>query len=332
MKPLISIIIPTYNRAHLIGETLDSVIAQTYENWECIVVDDGSSDYTTELMEYYCEKDDRIQFYQRPIYKEKGANACRNSGLTLCQGDFIMFLDSDDVLVVTCLISRLEVVLLNLDHEVYIFTMERFSEFPGDTDEIVNKPVNSHFLALQMFLQHELPWPISSLLIKKSLRYLSFKEDLKRLQDVAYSINLLLHIYPHQIFFSQTQPDCYYRNAKKGGYSVSFLNVLVESVEIYFIYIDDLLKKNCDSFSYSKNKKYHFRFAIFFYSEYFLLNISKVNSLSRIKSTLLLRKYITRRDILKMSYIEFLYEKKIEKNGLGFYRIMKEWKRREFYS
>jgi glycosyltransferase involved in cell wall biosynthesis len=45
-QPLVSIIIPTYNRAHLIAETLDSIVAQTYENWECIIVDDGSSDTT----------------------------------------------------------------------------------------------------------------------------------------------------------------------------------------------------------------------------------------------------------------------------------------------
>ena len=48
-SPLISVIIPTYNRAHLLGETLDSVMAQTYQNWECIVVDDGSTDATDEV-------------------------------------------------------------------------------------------------------------------------------------------------------------------------------------------------------------------------------------------------------------------------------------------
>jgi len=55
MPPLVSIIIPTYNRAHLIGETLDSVLAQTYTNWECIVVDDGSSDNTNEVLEASAE-------------------------------------------------------------------------------------------------------------------------------------------------------------------------------------------------------------------------------------------------------------------------------------
>ena len=78
MKPLVSIIIPTYNRAHLIAETLDSIIAQTYTNWECIVVDDGSTDPTDELMETYCKKDSRFQYYHRPKNRPKGANACRN--------------------------------------------------------------------------------------------------------------------------------------------------------------------------------------------------------------------------------------------------------------
>lgn len=52
-EPLVSIIIPTFNRAHLIGETLDSIIAQTYTHWECIVVDDGSTDNTEEIMNSY---------------------------------------------------------------------------------------------------------------------------------------------------------------------------------------------------------------------------------------------------------------------------------------
>ena len=58
--PLVSIIIPTYNRAHLIGETLDSVLVQTYTHWECIVVDDGSTDGTDALLATYCKKDSRF--------------------------------------------------------------------------------------------------------------------------------------------------------------------------------------------------------------------------------------------------------------------------------
>ncbi len=97
-KPLVSIIIPTYNRAHLIGETLESVFAQSYQNWECIVVDDGSTDYTEELMEFFCKKDNRFQFYHRPESRKKGASGCRNFSLEKSTGELIQFLDSDDLL------------------------------------------------------------------------------------------------------------------------------------------------------------------------------------------------------------------------------------------
>lgn len=97
-KPLVSIILPTYNRAHLIGETLESIFAQTYQNWECIVVDDGSTDYTEELMEFFCEKDNRFQFYHRPAFRKNGASGCRNFSLEKSKGELIQFLDSDDLL------------------------------------------------------------------------------------------------------------------------------------------------------------------------------------------------------------------------------------------
>ena len=96
--PLVSIIIPTYNRAHLIGETLDSVLVQTYENWECIIVDDGSTDNTSKLLESYVQKDSRFQYHHRPSNRLKGANACRNYGFELSKGDYIQWLDSDDLL------------------------------------------------------------------------------------------------------------------------------------------------------------------------------------------------------------------------------------------
>jgi len=95
---MISIIIPVYNRGSLLPETLDSIINQTYKLWECIIVDDGSTDNTAEIIEFYAKKDSRIQFHKRPDYKQKGANACRNYGFELSKGEFIHFFDSDDIM------------------------------------------------------------------------------------------------------------------------------------------------------------------------------------------------------------------------------------------
>ncbi|NMH25329.1 glycosyltransferase family 2 protein [Flavobacterium solisilvae] len=96
--PLVSIIIPTYNRAHLIGETLNSVLAQTYTHWECIIVDDGSTDNTDEVVGEYVKKDSRFQYHKRDFNKRKGASSCRNIGLELANGEYIQFLDSDDLM------------------------------------------------------------------------------------------------------------------------------------------------------------------------------------------------------------------------------------------
>lgn len=95
-NPLVSIIIPAYNRAGLIGETLQSVINQTYTNWECIVVDDGSTDKTKEVVERKAYQEKRIKFLTRNR-KPKGAQTCRNIGISAAIGDWITFLDSDDL-------------------------------------------------------------------------------------------------------------------------------------------------------------------------------------------------------------------------------------------
>lgn len=98
MKNKVSIIIPTYNRSHLISETLDSVLKQTYATWECIVIDDGSQDDTIAVINSFVEKDARFRLLIRPLERIKGASTCRNIGLENAQGEFIQFLDSDDLI------------------------------------------------------------------------------------------------------------------------------------------------------------------------------------------------------------------------------------------
>ncbi|WP_417875147.1 glycosyltransferase family 2 protein [Xanthomarina gelatinilytica] len=105
--PLVSIIIPTYNRAHLISETLDSVLAQTYQNWECIVVDDGSTDATEALLHGYMEKDKRFQYHKRPDSHLPGGNGARNYGFEVSSGEFIQWFDDDDVMLPGFIIKRL---------------------------------------------------------------------------------------------------------------------------------------------------------------------------------------------------------------------------------
>jgi glycosyltransferase involved in cell wall biosynthesis len=99
MNQLVSIIIPTYNRAYLLGETLDSVSQQTYHNWECIIVDDGSTDNTDEVVGEYVKKDSRFKYYHRPKEHLPGGNGARNYGFKISRGEYIQWFDSDDLML-----------------------------------------------------------------------------------------------------------------------------------------------------------------------------------------------------------------------------------------
>lgn len=94
-SPLVSIIVPCYNQACFLPETLESVIRQTYTEWECIIVNDGSKDNTEEVSLSYTKKDNRIKY----IYQEnKGLSAARNTGISISKGKYILPLDSDDLI------------------------------------------------------------------------------------------------------------------------------------------------------------------------------------------------------------------------------------------
>jgi glycosyltransferase involved in cell wall biosynthesis len=87
----------TYNRAHFILETLQSIQNQTYKNWECIIIDDGGTDNTAEVILPIIEQDSRFMFIKRSDTYLKGLPGCRNYGIDLSKGEFIIFFDDDDI-------------------------------------------------------------------------------------------------------------------------------------------------------------------------------------------------------------------------------------------
>ena len=93
MAELVSFITPTFNRAYILGNAIESVLSQTYHHWELLVMDDGSTDNTKELVESF--RDPRIAYHYR---SNGGPSAARNSAFPLVQGDWIAYLDSDNEL------------------------------------------------------------------------------------------------------------------------------------------------------------------------------------------------------------------------------------------
>lgn len=93
MNPTISIIVPCYNQAQYLPETIQSVIDQDYTNWECIIVNDGSSDNTEEVAKQWVAKDNRIKYFYKP---NSGVSDTRNFGIKHASGEYLLPLDGDD--------------------------------------------------------------------------------------------------------------------------------------------------------------------------------------------------------------------------------------------
>ncbi|MEJ7663693.1 MAG: glycosyltransferase [Hymenobacter sp.] len=133
---IVSVIIPCYNYGWILMETLNSVLDQTYSAWECIVVDDGSSDNTKQIVEEYSRRDCRIKYVFQP---NKGMSAARNTGVRESGGDYIQFLDADDLLVPTKL--ELQVAFLNSSPEIDL-TYGDVRYFRHENSEILSRSFN----------------------------------------------------------------------------------------------------------------------------------------------------------------------------------------------
>lgn len=95
MQPLVSVIIPCYNKAAFLAEALDSVFMQSYSNWECIIINDGSLDNTQNIAKSYAIKDNRFKYL---CQDNQGVSIARNNGIKASSGIFILPLDADDTI------------------------------------------------------------------------------------------------------------------------------------------------------------------------------------------------------------------------------------------
>lgn len=136
MRKLVSIIMPTYNCGKFIAKTIDSVLAQTYDNWELIIVDDRSKDNTKEIVETYQKDDKRIKYYMLEV--NSGAAVARTEAMKLATGSYMAFLDSDDI----WLPNKLEKQIEFMDQNGYNFTCTAYEQIDED-DKLLNKVIQT---------------------------------------------------------------------------------------------------------------------------------------------------------------------------------------------
>lgn len=232
----VSIVMPSYNRESLIAKSLDSVKAQTYRNWECIVVDDGSTDQTVAIVQKYVSGDPRFRFLQRERFP-KGGSACRNIGLASSRGEFVVFLDSDDLLAKSCISDRVTEMLASPNSQFIVFQMEAFRIQVGDYTRLVNRKLSdscdSH---LRMFLRHELPWQTSCPIWRKNFltQLGGFDERFPRLQDPELHTRALA-CNPIYRLATKRAPDCYYREISFVSKGSDFFE---RATQAYLLYVD----------------------------------------------------------------------------------------------
>lgn len=192
MNPLVSVVITSFNRARFIGEAIESALSQTHSNIECIVVDDGSTDNTKEVVDSYIKSNKRVRFYSRPSDKPKGANACRNYGFLMSKGEYINWLDDDDLLHP----QKIEKQLAMLEHSSDDFSVCQIQVFKNNKDQTIG--LRSSYISsddnLDSYLRQQFSWLTHAPLWKRTFlesMESCFDEDLQASQEWEFYMRAL---------------------------------------------------------------------------------------------------------------------------------------------
>ncbi|WP_298494588.1 glycosyltransferase family 2 protein [uncultured Algibacter sp.] len=194
MSIKVSVIIPCYNQAQYLDETLVSVLNQTYSNWECIIVNDGSTDHSECVAKNRCNLDSRFIY----LYKDNGGlSSARNFGLKHANGDFIQFLDSDDLIKPEKFIEQIK----NLQ-ESDISISDYYSFIDGSNEEAPHRYLSPFLSETNYKKEIILDWeyrksiPCHSVLFSRKLiieNNLSFNERLLNHEDWVFWVQLFYY-------------------------------------------------------------------------------------------------------------------------------------------
>lgn len=254
IKKIISIIIPTFNRALLIGETLDSVAAQTYKNWECIIIDDGSSDNTEELLAEYVKKDNRFIYVKRNENYKPGGNGARNYGLDLAQGNYIVFFDSDDLMTE----DHLQVKYDLIKSGAYDFGITRTKYF-NYTNEFIDRYYNftTKDITRDNYVLQKLNWLTLDVIIKSSVaKSIRFNENIIIGQEYNY-FSKLVCLTAKGIFLDKTVSlRRYHENSKRTTLAKGIHYARNQSVTNWYIFTDTKDFLNIENQRVLLNKTY----------------------------------------------------------------------------
>lgn len=222
---LVSIIVPCYRQAHYLKQSLQSVLAQTYTNWECIIVNDGSPDHTSEEVRSWKKRDSRFKLLEKT---NGGLASARNAGIAISKGVFILALDADDILHKTYLEQTVP-ELIDRDQVGIIGCYSRF--FQGSLNTIVNEHIPKGDYYRWLLYTNQL---VATSLYRRALweEVGGYDETMKKgFEDWEFWLNITkrgwnYYIVPEFLF--------YYRKAKR-SMLVSIIAHDAETVKKYIV-------------------------------------------------------------------------------------------------
>ncbi|WP_264535040.1 glycosyltransferase family 2 protein [Flavobacterium sp. N1736] len=226
-NPLVSIIIPTYNRAGVIAETLESVLLQTYQHWECIIIDDRSTDNSFEIIDAYSKRDSRFKLIVKNNNQKKGASASRNIGLDNATGDYIQFLDSDDLLHSEKIEHQVALLNENDRFTISICKWERFESSTEEIKEFQNKADYRNFDDTEEYFKTIGKYggffpPEAFLLSRDSIKFSGYwNESLTNNDDGEFFFRIISNA--SKIIFAE-KAIVYHRKAVQGNENLSELD------------------------------------------------------------------------------------------------------------
>ncbi len=179
----VSIITPAYNAAEYISETIESVLAQTYPNWEMLIVNDCSTDNTEEIVQSYTDKDERIKLIN--LTKNSGAAIARNTAIKNAKGRYIAFLDSDDLWKK----EKLQKHLKFMKQNGYAFTFTAYEHFKSNKEKRKNKVAAPKNLKYSDALKGNQIGCLTVMLDRKQISKIEFTEQ--KHEDYILWLNIL---------------------------------------------------------------------------------------------------------------------------------------------
>ena len=264
--PQISVIVPIYNVEAYLNRCIDSILNQTFTDFECILVDDGSTDRCPQICDEYDKKDKRIRVIHKP---NGGLFDARNAGMEIAMGEYLYFLDSDDY-VEPCLLEILIKEVINSKADVVAFGYRREHVYPNKSYDVKFMPFEYHIgsekdyldFICKILLPYKVSWEVCFKLFKTSIiknNGLKFYDNsIIYAEDLHFFLCYLLNISSIKVI----EDVLYHYTVRENSITKS---TIVPK-------INEFVKLNVEFYKYIKLKKYRFLLNKYYMLFYIIMN------------------------------------------------------------